>query len=287
MWCSAVSCEIQRTSIHGHRNMTVNMMPGMTTDGMNTDGIVMPRMVHSQAGHSRSRPSNHPMYQSGWEGAKTSKGSYGPYSHTALISNRPPSSDRTAAVNMNSARHRDGLVGPQRFTDDVVLGGTGASLLGVLLAHHDGEVGAQHADQQCRQHHDVEDVQTAEDERARVLATQSQVAEQRTDEGDGQQGGVADAQARARQQVVGQRVAGEAGAEGQQQQDPPMTQFSSRGRRNDPVKKTRRRCTTMAATNSSAAQWWTWRISSPARISKDRRIVESKAALISWPCSGT
>ena len=55
----------------------------------------------------------------------------------------------------------------------------------------------------------------------------------------------------------------------------PMTQLSSRGRRNAPVKNTRSMWTTIAATNTSAAQWWIWRISSPARTSKDRRRTES------------
>jgi hypothetical protein len=49
----------------------------------------------------------------------------------------------------------------------------------------------------------------------------------------------------------------------------PMIQFSSRGRRKAPVKNTRHRCTTMAATKTSAAQWCTWRMTSPARTSKE------------------
>ena len=67
----------------------------------------------------------------------------------------------------------------------------------------------------------------------------------------------------------------------------PMSQLISRGRRKAPVKKMRSRCTTMAATKTSAAQWWIWRITSPARTSKLRRITESYAADTVWPRRGS
>ena len=54
-----------------------------------------------------------------------------------------------------------------------------------------------------------------------------------------------------------------------------MTQLISRGRRNAPVKKTRQRWATIVARNTSAAQWWIWRMTSPARTSKLRRMVDS------------
>ncbi len=54
----------------------------------------------------------------------------------------------------------------------------------------------------------------------------------------------------------------------------PMIQLSSRGLRKAPVKKTRAMCTTMEPTKMSAAQWCIWRMSRPARTSKERSTVE-------------
>jgi len=39
----------------------------------------------SQLGKSRSAPSSHPRYQSGWAGELTAWALKGPYSHTGLI----------------------------------------------------------------------------------------------------------------------------------------------------------------------------------------------------------
>ena len=55
----------------------------------------VPETLISQSGIIRSAPSRKPMYQSGWEPAVTSDGSYGPYSQIGLIWAMPPSSAQT------------------------------------------------------------------------------------------------------------------------------------------------------------------------------------------------
>ena len=99
----------------------------------------------------------------------------------------------------------------------------------------------------------------AEEEERRLGADQRDRADQAVDEPE----------AGARQQVVGQGVAGEALDQAERRAAPtPISQFSSRGLRKAPVKNTRSMCTIIAATNSIAAQWWIWRISRPPRTSK-------------------
>ncbi len=44
------------------------MMPGTTIAGRNSSPTVTPAIVNSQLGQSRSKPSSHPAYQSGWDG---------------------------------------------------------------------------------------------------------------------------------------------------------------------------------------------------------------------------
>ena len=70
-----------------------------------------------------------------------------------------------------------------------------------------------------RDQQDVHRVEPADDVGARPLAAEDQVRQPLADERDGEDDGVGDAQPGARQQVVGQRVAGEPGGEGEQQQE--------------------------------------------------------------------
>ena len=98
---------------------------------------------------------------------------------------------------------------------------------------------------------------------------------------------VGDAQARAGQRVVGQRVAGEALDEAEPEQHRPMIQLSSRGLRNAPVKKIRSMCTTIAAMNSSAAQWCIWRMIRPPRTSNEMFSDVAYACDMACPRSGT
>src|SRR5690606_39842704 len=66
---------------------TVTMNRPSTTNGtrMLMVTVKSPSMNSQPGGMRRSAPSANPMYQSGWVPAETGEGSYGPYTHTALI----------------------------------------------------------------------------------------------------------------------------------------------------------------------------------------------------------
>ena len=73
-------------------------------------------------------------------------------------------------------------------------------------------------DHQERQHHDVEDVQAADELAGREVATEHEVGQPRTQERDGQDDRVHDPKARSGQQIVRQRIAGDPGRQRHQQQ---------------------------------------------------------------------
>jgi len=116
----------------------------------------------------------------------------------------------------------------------------------------------------------VDDVEALDDDVARERPTEQEEREVRPDDRDRQDDRVRDADAGARDQVVGERVAQEALDDAEGEQRDPMVQLSSRGLRKAPVKKMRAMWTTMAPMKMSAAQWCIWRMSSPARTAKDR-----------------
>ena len=157
------------------------------------------------------------MYQSGWAGEVTLKGSNGPYCQTGLIWAMPPRRASTAVVNSSSDTDLKVCSG-QPLADHVALGLAGAGELGVLLQHQDGQVDPDQGQQQGREQHHVEHEQPRDDVRGRELAPEQEIGDPGADHRDGQGDGVEDAQADAVQQVVGERVAGEALAQGQEQQ---------------------------------------------------------------------
>ena len=76
---------------------------------------------------------------------------------------------------------------------------------------------------------------------------------------------IGDAQTVARQHVVRQRVAGDAGGEAEDREAvKPTTQLISRGLRNAPVKNTRIMCVTIAAVNRAPPSGGSVRIEHPA-----------------------
>ena len=92
--------------------------------------------------------------------------------------------------------------------------------LGVLLAHQQAQVGGEQPDQHERDDQDVDDEEARDDDPvAGELPAPQERHQVAADERDRLGDGVADAQARARDQVVGQRVADEALEDGQDQHE--------------------------------------------------------------------
>jgi hypothetical protein len=112
----------------------------------------------------------------------------------------------------------EGLLGPEPLADHVALAAAPAAVLGVLLQHQDEDVDHHQADQQRRQQHHVEHEQPRDDVAGGELAAEQQEGHPGADQRDRQRDRVEDPQADAAEQVVGQRVAGEALAQGQEQQ---------------------------------------------------------------------
>ena len=88
----------------------------------------------------------------------------------------------------------------------------------MLLVPEDRQVSGQQDGDQPRDEHDVHHEEARRDRLRRELAAEREKRQPRPEERHRQQHGVGDAQAGARQQVVGEGVAGEAVADGQQQQ---------------------------------------------------------------------
>ena len=100
---------------------------------------------------------------------------------------------------------------PQGGSDDVVLPVSGPPELRVLLAHDDRQVRADQGRQEGRQQQDVGDEQAGFEARgAGELAAPDQEREVCADEGDRQRDAVADREPHPGEQIVGERVAGEA-----------------------------------------------------------------------------
>ena len=108
------------------------------------------------------------------------------------------------------------------------------------------------------------------------------------DERDRQHDRVRDAQPGARQQVVGQRVAGEPVGDGRAAAGvTPIIQLISRGRRNAPVKKMRRRCTTIARDEQQRGPVVDLaHHQAGAHVEADVAALDSYAADMRTPCSG-
>ena len=121
----------------------------------------------------------------------------------------------------------------------------------------------------------------------RELPAEQEERQIRPDDRHGQDGSLREAEARAGQQVVGERVAGKSAIRPRNSSVQPNAQFTSRGLRNAPVKNTRIRWISIPATKTSAAQWWICRISSPPRTSKLMSRVDAYAFDIRTPCSGS
>ena len=140
----------------------------------------------------------------------------------------------------------------------------------MLLMPENRHVHGNQTDDERREQKDVREEQPPGYLRRRKRAAEEQRLDPDADERNrhGDRGG--DPQACSRQEIVGQRVSREAGAQREQKQREP----------DDPVDlarlaKMRAICVTIAAQKSSADQWWIWRIMSPACVSKEMRIVEA------------
>ena len=99
----------------------------------------------------------------------------------------------------------------QREADDVLVRAAGAGVLGVLVQGHQPDVGADEREEQAGDEQHVGDEQAGDDRLAGELAAEDEERQVGADHGDRLHDAVDDAQAVARQQVVGQEVAGETG----------------------------------------------------------------------------
>ena len=89
----------------------------------------------------------------------------------------------------------------------------------MLVHNHHEEVHDDHQQDERRNQQDVEHVQAADDHGAGELAAEEEERDVGADDRDGLDHAVDDAQAVAGEQVIGERVAGEAGGHGQDEQD--------------------------------------------------------------------
>lgn len=88
----------------------------------------------------------------------------------------------------------------------------------MLVHDHHEEVDDNHQEDERRHQEDVQDVQTADDGRTRELSAEEEERGVRSDDRNGLDHAVDDAQAVAGQQVIGEGVAGEAGSHCQDEQ---------------------------------------------------------------------
>ncbi|MBG9887282.1 hypothetical protein ABE10_12235, partial [Bacillus toyonensis] len=116
-----------------------------------------------------------------------------------------------------------------RVADDVAVRAAGAGELGVLVDHHEHQVQHDEGEDQCREQQDVQRVQASDDLGAGELAAEQEERGPGADQRDALDHSVDDAEAVAGEQVVGERVPGEALGHGQDEQDEP----------DDPVQLTR------------------------------------------------
>ncbi len=108
----------------------------------------------------------------------------------------------------------------QRHADDVVVRLAGTRELGVLVVEDQDQVGHQQAHHDAGQQQDVHRVEPRDEVAARELPAEQEHRQVRADDRDGQDGALHEADTGTREQVVRQRVTGEAGehAEDQQQE---------------------------------------------------------------------
>ena len=112
-----------------------------------------------------------------------------------------------------------GVHGQHRVADDVLLGAAGPGPLRVLVVDEQQHVGGDQREQDARDQQHVDDVEARDDRLARELAAEEQERHVRPGDRGGLQEPVRGADAGAGEQVVGERVAGEALERAQEQQD--------------------------------------------------------------------
>ena len=112
-----------------------------------------------------------------------------------------------------------GVHGQHRVADDVLLGASGPGPLGVLVVDEQQHVGRDQCEQDARDQQHVDDVEPRDDRLARELAAEEQERHVRPGDRRGLEEPVRGADAGAGQEVVGERVAGEALEGAEEQQD--------------------------------------------------------------------
>ena len=166
----------------------------------------------------RNAPSIHPMYQSGWAAVDTADGENGPYSHTGLICARPPSRASTPATIPNS---------PTLFAVYVGHSFEPTTLRSLRPGPANCVCFWRHTMARCTTSRPAMAAGTSKTWMTKrrdkmssrgELAAEEQERGPRADDRDRQGDGVGDPQSRARQEIVGQRVPGEAVEDGEDQE---------------------------------------------------------------------
>ncbi len=150
------------------------------------------------------------MYQSGWVPAEIGDGSYGPYNQTGLMVKNVAMSTitpNTMKKNPPALAANTGMIGTPT-TLSLVLPGPANCVC--LLITSSTRCTPSAATRIGGQQQDVQRVEPPDDGCARELAAEQQVRRPRSDYGDALDQAVDDAQAVTGEQVVGQRVPGEA-----------------------------------------------------------------------------
>ena len=160
------------------------------------------------------------MYQSGCVPAETGDGSYGSVVPDRVDREQRGDQHDHAERDEQEAAHLRHVDRHHRVADDVAVRAAGAGELRVLVDHHQ-HAGARtsSADQDRGQQQDVQRVEASDDRGAGELAAEEQERGPRADQRDALDHAVDDAQAVAREQVVGKRVAGEALGHREDEQD--------------------------------------------------------------------
>lgn len=160
-------------------------------------------------GARRRAPSAKPMYQSGCVPAETGR------VVRAVVPDRVDLEEGRdqhdgAEDDEQVAAHLGHVDRHHRVAHDVVVRAAGAGELRVLVDDHQHQVHDDQRDHQHRQQQDVQRVEAADDVGARELSAEQEEGGPRADQGEALDHSVDDAETVTREQVVGQRVAGEA-----------------------------------------------------------------------------